>query len=108
MPVNGLSGAKQLAVGWGASCALRGDSTVMCWGPGYNGSIGDGQYQTRSMAVQLPALAGVMQVASGGNHSCALLGDGTVWCWGMDTDGQLGDGILQQRHPVGVRMPCPE
>jgi alpha-tubulin suppressor-like RCC1 family protein len=107
--VGGLTGATQLATGWGASCARRTGGDVWCWGPGYNGQLGDGTYTTRKMAVSLPALqGGVMDVESGGSHACALMADGTVECWGLDTRGQLGDGITAADHPVGVQMPCPE
>jgi alpha-tubulin suppressor-like RCC1 family protein len=106
-PVMALSGAVEIAKGWDASCARKGDGTVMCWGPGYLGEIGDGQYNTRGMATAVPGLTNVKHIVAGGSHACALLGDGSVQCWGMDAAGQLGDGVHQLDHAVGVQMTCP-
>src|SRR5262249_50381305 len=107
-PVIGLTMGTQIAVGFNNTCVRRSDGSVMCWGAGYNGAMGDGQYQSRSMAVAVPSLSGVTQVAAGNQHACALMGDGSIECWGLDVDGQLGDGISASHHPVAVQMPCPE
>lgn len=105
--VMGLSGVMKLAMGWDASCALKADSTVWCWGANYYGQVGDASYQGRSAPVQIVGLSGVKDVASGGSHSCAIGGDGKVVCWGLGTSGQLGNGIREIVRPVGVRMTCP-
>ena len=105
--VMGLAGAMSISMGFDANCARKSDGSVACWGPGYFGQIGDGQYASRGMATPIPGLSGVMQIAPGGSHVCALLGDGTVSCWGMDDRGQLGDGVHALVHPQGVEMTCP-
>ena len=59
------------------TCAIKSDSTVVCWGSnGYGES-------------SVPAgLASVSQIAAGGYHNCALKSDGTVTCWGLNHVGQ--------------------
>ena len=74
-PVAEASSFSVLAAGWGYSCGLRTDSTVVCWG--YNN---DGQTDAPS--------GGFSAIAAGGLHSCGLRTDSTVVCWGYNNDGQ--------------------
>jgi alpha-tubulin suppressor-like RCC1 family protein len=75
-----------------ASCALRADGTVWCWGStaygetGSNASTGPVQYAP----VQIPGLANVTQISAGLDHVCALIAGGSVECWGWNADGELG------------------
>ena len=57
------------------TCALRADSTAVCWG--HNG---DGQSETPEGSFS--------SVSAGSGHSCGLRTDGTVECWGDDRSGQ--------------------
>jgi alpha-tubulin suppressor-like RCC1 family protein len=105
-PVMGMSGVTKFAMGYDASCAIKTDGTLWCWGANYLGQVGDGSYQTRPAAVQILGLSGVKDVASGGSHTCAIDNTGSVVCWGLAASGQLGTGIRQIVRPVGVRMTC--
>jgi alpha-tubulin suppressor-like RCC1 family protein len=105
--VQGVSNVMKLAMGFDASCAIKTDGTLWCWGANYFGQVGDGSYQTRPAAVQIMGLSGVKDVASGGAHTCAIDGTGHVVCWGLGASGQLGTGIREVTRPVGVRMTCP-
>ena len=49
----GLSGIASFAMGFEASCALKTDGDVSCWGRNYNGQVGDNTYQDRNAPVQL-------------------------------------------------------
>jgi alpha-tubulin suppressor-like RCC1 family protein len=100
-----LSNVTKVAAGYEASCALRSDSSVVCWGPGWNGQIGDGAYTTRTTATPV-GLTGVIDIASGGGHACALMMDKSVQCWGQDDAGQLGDGAHWTAVPTGARLVC--
>ncbi len=94
--VSGLVGATAITSGLYHSCALlAADDSIVCWGGGNDGQLGDDVFHTQDAGVAAPqavALDDVAQVAAGGNHTCALLGDGTVQCWGDNLFGQLGDG----------------
>ena len=107
IPVADITNITKVTAGYSASCALRQDGTVWCWGPGTNGQVGDGAYTTRGKPVQVSGLTGAIDIASGGNHVCALLTGGSITCWGFGGDGQLGDGLSRVRDPVGVRLVCP-
>ena len=106
--VMGMSNVMKLAMGFDASCALKSDGTVWCWGANYFGQVGDSSYQSRPAPVQILGLSGVKDLASGGSHSCAIDAAGDVVCWGLGASGQLGTGVRQTSRPVGVRMTCPE
>ncbi|MSW84759.1 MAG: RCC1 repeat-containing protein [Actinobacteria bacterium] len=102
LEVSGLSDASALAVGDNASCALRGGGSVVCWGSGYGGQLGDGTYTDSNVPRAVAGLSGVEQISASG-HVCARRTGGTVSCWGDDSYGQLGDGGADARTtPVTV------
>jgi alpha-tubulin suppressor-like RCC1 family protein len=105
--VMGISNVMKFAMGWDASCAIKTDNTLWCWGANYFGQVGDGTYQTRTAAVQLTDLSGAKDVSSGGSHTCAVTSAGSVVCWGLAASGELGNGIREIIRPVGVEMTCP-
>ncbi len=105
--VMGLSGITEFAMGYEASCAIKPDGSLSCWGHNYVGQVGDTTYQQRAAPVQLLSLTNVKAVASGQSHSCAIDGAGDVWCWGSSARGQLGIGVHLISRPVGVEMTCP-
>ncbi len=87
------------------SCAVRADSTVVCWGADDYGSLGNGPFPAGSsnVPVAVVGLSDVKQVTTGLNHSCALRNDGTVACWGRNDFGQLGNGTFTNSEvPVTV------
>jgi alpha-tubulin suppressor-like RCC1 family protein len=101
--VPGLSGAVEVATGFGFTCARRADGTVSCWGNNTVGQIGDGSTTQRPSPVAVPSLTGVVDIAAGQAHACALKSDGTVVCWGLNRSGSLGDGTTTNRlSPVSV------
>ena len=68
-------GFTAVAAGDDHSCALRTNSTVLCWGGNRDG-------QTTAPGGTFAA------AAAGGNHSCAIRTNSTVVCWGRNYDGQ--------------------
>lgn len=90
--VHGLSGVTAISAGFFHALALLSNGTVMAWGNGDYGELGNGMTVDSNVPVQVGGLAGVKQIAAGGIHSLALLSDGTVWSFGGDEYGQLGLG----------------
>jgi hypothetical protein len=94
-------------------CALLTSGGVDCWGYGYAGELGNGQFYTSGnggsavpVAVVSTSGSGTLSdvaslIADGGY--CALLTSGGVDCWGYGADGALGDGQLSDSAvPVTV------
>jgi alpha-tubulin suppressor-like RCC1 family protein len=92
--------ALQISAGYDHTCALLDDHSVLCWGSGAAGGLGQGdQYPIGDD--ETPGSVGpvdlgeghtAVEVAAGANYSCAILDDGSVKCWGAGTYGELGYG----------------
>lgn len=93
-PVIGVTGAVDIALGFGAGYALMPDGSVRWWGAAFGPwPIVAEQHLT---AVPL-GLTGVVQIAAAGGHFCARMQDSTLQCRGANHAGQLGDGTLTWR-----------
>jgi hypothetical protein len=65
----------QVSAGGGHSCAVKLDTTIVCWGLNDHG--------------QATAPSGTFKSVSAGSlHTCALRTDNTVACWGLNNDGE--------------------
>lgn len=87
----------QVAAGEDHTCAVRADSTVVCFGYNGNGQLGDGTTSSSSTPVTVRTAAGavlrrVVAIDAGGSTTCALTRGGEAWCWGGNDDRNLGDG----------------
>ena len=102
VPVQGVSGATQLACRGGHSCAITG-SGVFCWGQNTNGQLGAGNADVTHSAVQVQGLTDATQLAIGEGFSCARRSSGAVSCWGDGSNGRLGNGATDpSASPVAV------
>ncbi len=100
--VSGLTGVVEIRSANRTVCARKSDSTVWCWGIGYNGRLGNSNDGNRAAPVQVTGLAAV-SIVVGDAHGCAIKADSTVWCWGTASAGQIGDGSTVDRtSPVQV------
>lgn len=106
--VTGLTAVSAIGVGPHVSCAVKADSSVVCWGNDL-AAAGDGGVAASPtpVAIKGPLGVGVLKdvvaVSPGLRHACALKKDGTVWCWGKNDRGQLGDGTkADSAYPVKV------
>jgi alpha-tubulin suppressor-like RCC1 family protein len=82
--------------------------SVLDWGYGYAGQLGDatGGNADRPVAVHLPAGTVVTATARGGETGYALASSGAVYAWGQGDDGELGNGTLTSSlTPVRVSFP---
>ncbi|MCA0295793.1 MAG: hypothetical protein LCH96_10900 [Actinobacteria bacterium] len=91
--VHGLSsGVASVSVGRQHACAVKNSGTVVCWGRGNEGQLGDGNYNDRSTPVGVNGLTTVTSMVAGYSHTCAVEAGGTAVCWGRNSQGQLGNG----------------
>ncbi len=88
----------QVVAGGSQSCSLGMAGTVRCWGAGFNGQLGYGNFnsigddESPSTAGTVPVGAAVIDVCAGIGHTCAVLSNGNAKCWGNGFAGQLGYG----------------
>jgi alpha-tubulin suppressor-like RCC1 family protein len=106
-PVSGLSEVTAIAAGLGGvSTALLKNGTVMDWGYGAEGQLGNGTTESSDVPVGVKGLSGVVALPNGG-EGMALLSDGTVMDWGLNSVGELGNGTIglgnSSDAPVAVR-----
>ena len=102
-----LSDITAVSSGGYYTCALRGDSSVKCWGSGKEGKLGIGYIPHYSGPVSVyrsqedsPLLEGIRAISSGYHHTCALMASSLVKCWG---NFGLGNGEMPQSlTPVDV------
>jgi hypothetical protein len=102
--VEGLDGARAIAVGTGFVCGVLADGSVACAGSNRWGQLGDGTLVSRAAAHGVEGLSNVSSLAAGASHVCALSGDARLSCWGNAQWGQLGDGRLRVRVAWPVRV----
>ncbi|TNE88720.1 MAG: hypothetical protein EP330_13660 [Deltaproteobacteria bacterium] len=99
-PVVVLDTERWIDVGvmWLATCGLRDDNTLWCWGFSDSGRTGldvppsSGQRTPVPNQIAHPTGGTWTQLATGPDHGCALDSDGAAWCWGSRSYGKLGDG----------------
>ncbi|MCF7734644.1 MAG: cadherin-like beta sandwich domain-containing protein, partial [Akkermansiaceae bacterium] len=88
-PSGALAGKTVIALARGGShsLALCADGSLVAWGAGDEGQLGDNRFTSGSMPVAVAmdrALAGkkVIAIAAGGSQNLALCADGTLVTWG--------------------------
>ncbi len=82
-----------------ASCGLRSNGTIWCWGPRTYGSIGDGGATAGNQLIPVQIAGGFTDwnAVSTDLHSCALRSNGRAYCWGEGAVGELGNGSTANR-----------
>jgi alpha-tubulin suppressor-like RCC1 family protein len=77
------------------TCAILDNGSVMCWGYGASGQLGNGgtgDFATPTLTSSLGVGRTAVAISSGQAHTCAILDNGNVSCWGEGVGGQLGNG----------------
>jgi alpha-tubulin suppressor-like RCC1 family protein len=87
-----------------ATCAIRSDGTLWCWGHNFGGMLGDGTDVHRGAPVRVGDARNWASVSPGTTHTCATRIDGSLWCWGGNTYGQLGLGDAGTSTPRPARV----
>ena len=89
--------------------ALTTAGTVLAWGMGLGGALGDGQLRNSStpVRVSLPRGIKIKAISAGCAQNLALTTKGAVYAWGSNEYGQIGDGTHKDRlRPVLVKLPA--
>ena len=104
VPVQGLTEATGISAGQFHALAVLKNGTVMTWGHGERGALGDGTTMKKSdVPVPVNGITNAVAVAAGNVHSLVLLRSGTVLSFGASEFGQLGDGFQRPSYvPVPV------
>jgi alpha-tubulin suppressor-like RCC1 family protein len=103
--VTGLSGpVTAIAAGEEHGLALLSNGTVMAWGSGGSGQLGNGTETSSDVPVAVSGLKEVTAISGGGRHSLALLKTGSVVAWGFNAFGELGDGTSTGPERCGAFM----
>lgn len=107
-PVEGITDAKEIALGSEHGCALHESGEVSCWGNNALGQLGDGTNESSASPVSVSQISDAVAIVAGSEHTCALMGDETIWCWGKGNIGALEDGKKQNSNtPVNVTFDAP-
>lgn len=104
-PAGQLSGRTILQVTSGGAFALAlcSDGTLLAWGEGFYGTLGNGTTTPNLLPTPVNQTTGglagkhVVSVSSGDQHVMALCSDGSVVAWGNNTNGQVDDGSTTRR-----------
>jgi alpha-tubulin suppressor-like RCC1 family protein len=88
--VSGLTDAVALSTGFQHTCAIKADTSVVCWGSGFGGLLGDGNPSNapRTTPVAVIGLTNTVALSAGQYHTCALKASGSAACWGHNQSTQ--------------------
>ena len=85
LPVDVVTGVKQVAGGAHHTCALFTDGKhISCWGENVGGTLGRGTRVVSDVPVKVAASSTLASLSLGGNHSCAVDSAGALSCWGSN------------------------
>src|SRR5664280_608193 len=105
-PASATLAPVQVVTGYAHTCALAPSGQAYCWGPNWNGRLGDNTTTDRHIPVAVQQ-GGVTfaSMTAGGLHTCGITGAGAAWCWGYNAYGGLGDNTTTDEHvPVAVHQ----
>ena len=94
--------ARAIAAGSNHTCALLDNASVVCWGRGNSGQLGQGATSNighsgsatvaSTPAIDLGTGRTALALSAGDAHTCAILDNATLKCWGSGGNGRLGSG----------------
>ena len=91
--------AIDIAAGEATSYALLTDGTVLAWGSGRQGALGNGAAGgTSHTPIRVTGLQGVTRIAAAEFAAFAITTEGSVYAWGSRANGMLGDGLHPKRY----------
>ena len=94
--------ARFIAAGSNHTCAILDNASVVCWGRGNSGQLGQGAITNighsglatvaTTLAIDLGSGRTALAISAGDAHTCAILDNATIKCWGAGGNGRLGSG----------------
>jgi alpha-tubulin suppressor-like RCC1 family protein len=107
-PVLGGYAWTYIGAGAQASCGLRTDGIVMCWGLDHNGQLGQGSVgNDRTLPSAIAGGITFTQLSVGLGRSCGLVSDGEAYCWGTGFWGERGDGTFDNEQGMPTKVVVP-
>jgi alpha-tubulin suppressor-like RCC1 family protein len=102
-PITGFP-VEQVSAGGEHSCGVAKGGRAYCWGYGYYGQLGDGDFDNDTVPMAVAGGYEFTTVTTGLESTCGLVRSGQALCWGTNFSGQLGDGgvLPQSEVPVPV------
>lgn len=82
----------EFAAGDEHGCAISTDGSLWCWGRGFNGQLGIGEFSPSPSPIQVGDDFDWNTLTTRADHTCALRDDDSLWCWGSGDFGRLGLG----------------
>jgi alpha-tubulin suppressor-like RCC1 family protein len=98
--VGGGYAFSSLGAGGFVTCGLTPAGKAYCWGPNYDGEVGDGTTTARNTPTAVSGGLTFTALAVGGEHVCGLISTGAAYCWGWNGQGQVGDGTFNNSRLV--------
>jgi alpha-tubulin suppressor-like RCC1 family protein len=100
----GTATAGQTLSSGNTSCAIDNSGAAWCWGPSYDGELGNGSTASATTGTPTQVVGGHVfsQISTGDRGSCAIDTDGAAWCWGNSYDGRLGNGSTANNQHTGT------
>jgi alpha-tubulin suppressor-like RCC1 family protein len=81
-----------------ATCGLRSDDSLWCWGDNEFGNLGYAPPTGTITPKRVGGPASWSNLADETFHGAAIQRDGTLWTWGRNAEGQLGLGDITDRY----------
>lgn len=94
-----------VTAGWLHTCGVLSGGAGVCWGPGFDGRLGNGSTDSPVMSPRAVSGGLALLTLSGGfEHTCGTTAGGLAYCWGLELSGELGDGVgsATRLAPVAV------
>jgi alpha-tubulin suppressor-like RCC1 family protein len=94
--------ARFIAAASNHTCAILDNASVVCWGRGNSGQLGQGAITNighsglatvaTTLAIDFGSGHTALAISAGDAHTCAILDNATIKCWGAGGNGRLGSG----------------
>lgn len=95
-----------IAAGFNHTCALRRSGSVLCWGEGTGGALGNGSTSHQRFPVDVLGLYDAVALSAGESFTCAERATGDVACWGSNARQRLGLPLSVSYLSIPVNIPA--